>query len=110
MCTDESLANVAGRMRFNEVGSLIVFDGDRFVGIITERDLARAMADGVDPERTPALQYMTVDPIGVNPETDVHQVARRMLELGVRHLPVVMGDTVVGMVSARDLLVEVAVT
>lgn len=103
---DEPLSEVASRMQFTEVGSLVVFEGGRFVGIITERDLTRAMADGVDPEGTPASRYMTEDPVVVTPDTDTREAVTRMIDLGVRHLPVVVGDHVVGMVSARDLLLD----
>jgi CBS domain-containing protein len=100
----DSIAEAAGRMQFTEISALVVFEADRFAGIITERDLVRAMSEGVDPDWTPCADYMTEDPVVVDPETDVHVAAERMVDLGVRHLPVMVGDHVVGMVSARDLL------
>ncbi|HEX9892075.1 MAG TPA: CBS domain-containing protein [Actinomycetota bacterium] len=104
----EDLAEAASRMSFNEVGSLAVFDRGDLVGIITERDLVRAMADGVDPEVTPVDRYMTPDPVTVDPETDLEQAAAMMLKLGARHLPVTEGGRVMGMISARDLLTDQA--
>jgi CBS domain-containing protein len=106
--TDEwdSLADAASRMQFYEVGSLVVFDQRQFVGIITERDLVRAMADGAHAERMPICRYMTESPVVIGPDTDADEAIRTMLELGVRHLPVVDGKQVVGMVSVRDLLAE----
>jgi CBS domain-containing protein len=103
----DPLSEAASRMQFNEVGSLAVFDGTRFVGIVTERDLVRAMADGVDAEETSVREYMTEDPVSVSPDTEVTEAAGTMLDLGVRHLPVMVVDEVLGMVSARDLLADV---
>lgn len=102
----ESLSDAASRMQFFEVGSLVVFEGRQFVGILTERDLVRAMADGARPAAVPVRTYMTEDPVVIEPEADSEQAIRMMLELGVRHLPVVEGNRVAGMVSARDLMAE----
>ena len=102
----ESLADAASRMQFQEVGSLLVYDHRRVVGIITERDLVRAMAEGVRAEGVPVGQYMTEGPLMVSSDTEADEAVRLMLELGVRHLPVMDGDPVVGMVSALDLRAE----
>jgi CBS domain-containing protein len=101
---DEALADAAGRMQYQEIGSLAVMEHGRLIGILTERDLARALADGIDAFETPVRSYMTEEPLTVTPETDAGKVAATMLEQGVRHLPVLEGGLVVGMVSARDLL------
>src|SRR5207247_1930909 len=101
---DESLAEAASKMQFEEIGSLAVVRHGRFAGIITERDLVRALAEGVDPAGTPVSTYMTEDPIVASPEDGTHEAAARMVVFGVRHLPVAVGDEVVGMVSIRDLL------
>ena len=100
----ESLIEAASRMQYQEVGSLAVLEHGRLAGIITERDLARALADGVDPVETPVARYMTGDPVTIGPDSEVAEAAATMLELGVRHLPVFEEGRVVGMVSARDLL------
>jgi CBS domain-containing protein len=101
---DEPLIEAVSRMQFEEVGSLAVREHGRLVGILTERDVARALADGVDPVETVVGEYMTRDPITVTPGTDAADAAVTMLELGVRHLPVTEAGTVVGMLSSRDLL------
>ena len=100
---DEPLAEIARRMREHRVGALPVRDGDRLLGIVTEQDVVQAVADGV---ATTALtgERMSREPAVVSPSEDCAEVALRMLELGVRHLVVVELDAVVGMVSARDLL------
>ena len=104
----EALADVASRMSFNEVGALPVMDGGTLVGIITERDLARATADGADAGITPVESYMTSNPVTVDHDADCGQAAALMLQIGSRHLPVTEGGRMVGMVSARDLLAEQA--
>jgi CBS domain-containing protein len=105
----DPLSEAASRMQFNEVGSLAVFEGTRFDGIITERDLVRSMAEGVDPDQTAIRDYTTEDPVSVSADTDVRSAAKVMLGLGIRHLPVMVGADIVGMVSARDLLADVGV-
>ncbi len=103
----DSLSDAASRMQFYEVGSLMVFDGYELVGIITERDLLKSIAEGADPEEMPVRRYMTERPVVVGPDSDAEEAVQTMLDLGVRHLPVMEGDRLVGMVSARDLLAAV---
>jgi CBS domain-containing protein len=81
-----------------------IMDGYRLAGIITERDIVRAVADRRDLADGTAGDYMTLEPATVSLETPLGEVARTMLAYGVRHLPVVVGGEVIGMVSARDLL------
>jgi len=101
---DGSLADAATRMHENQVGSLVVMDGERLAGILTERDLTRAIAEGADPESVTVADYMTGWPTVVSPDMDVREAVAAMLELECRHLPVVEEGRVVGMVSIRDLL------
>ena len=100
-----SLAEVARRMRIDDADSVAVMSNGKLVGIITERDLVRAIADGVDPRQAGADLVMTADPSTVNAEEDVEVVAMKMMRLGVRHLPVVNAEgKPVGLVSARNLI------
>jgi CBS domain-containing protein len=101
---DASLAEAARRMWSNQVGSLVVLDDQHCVGIITERDLTRAIAEGERPEGASVSGYMSIRPITVTPETGVREAAAEMLETEVRHLPVGVGGELIGMVSLRDLL------
>jgi CBS domain-containing protein len=103
---DERLADAAGLMQNEQVGSVVVMVGGRFAGILTERDLTRAMADGTDPRDATAAEYMTAMPAAVHLDADLHQVASTMFEFECRHLPVLSEDDsqVIGMVSIRDLL------
>jgi CBS domain-containing protein len=103
---EDSLSEAAGVMQFHEVGSLIAFEGNKMVGIITERDLVRAVADGVRTQVIPVRSYMSESPVVVESTTEADEAVRLMLELGIRHLPVVDGGELVGVVSGRDLLAE----
>jgi CBS domain-containing protein len=108
---DESLEQTAARLEDKDVSAVAIMDGYRLAGIITERDIVRAVADRRDLADGTAGDYMTLEPATVSLETPLGEVARTMLAYGVRHLPVVVGGEVIGMVSARDLLeVEGATT
>jgi signal-transduction protein with cAMP-binding, CBS, and nucleotidyltransferase domain len=98
------LDEAARRMRIHGISSLMVVEGEKVVGILTERDLTRAIAAGEQPQQTTVGEYMTDHPIMVAPGTGVREAAAEMLELDVRHLPVGVAGDVVGMVSLRDLL------
>jgi CBS domain-containing protein len=102
---EESLADAAQRMRDHDMGALVVLDDeDGMVGVVTERDVLRAVAEGLAPRVTSVSGLMSPAPLEVTPETDSEEAARLMVEGGVRHLPVVRQGEAVGMVSARDLL------
>lgn len=102
---NESIAEAAARMRDHGIGALAVVDsGDDLVGIITERDLLCAVADGRLPDATPVERYMSRAPVTVAPDADCASAARLMTRYEIRHLPVTAGERVVGMLSARDLL------
>lgn len=101
---DAGLRYAATRMREQGVGSLLIMQGERLRGILTEHDIVVAVAEGLDLTTTPVGSYMTDDPVSVHPDRDSSEVALEMMERGVRHLPVVEGDRLLGMISARDLL------
>ena len=99
------LVEVAREMRLEDCDSVAVMDDGRLVGIITERDLVRAIADGVDPKQATASVVMTPNPATVTIDEDVSVVALKMMRLGIRHLPVL--DAIgkpVGLLSARNLV------
>lgn len=99
------LSDVARQMRVEDADSVAVMADDVLVGIITERDLVRAIADGVDPKLATAGVIMTPDPATVTADEDVSVVALKMMRLGIRHLPVVDGrGRPTGLLSARDMV------
>ena len=99
------VAEAARRMRSGNVGSAVVETEDGHPGIITERDLLKAMADGVDPEIATVEENMTAGAITASPSWSAVEAASRMMEGGFRHL-VVLGDDgrVSGILSIRDLV------
>ena len=101
---DESLDVAADRMSWHQVGALPVLEGQRLVGIITERDLTAARGRGADPATTPVSDYMTAAPEVLQPDSELADAAHRMLELGVRHLPDRARGRLVGVLSMRDVL------
>ena len=86
------------------VGSAVVIQGSWLAGILTERDVLRAAASGSDLTRSPVSEWMTRDPVTVTPDTTTAEAAELMLSNGFRHLPVVEGRTLKGVVSIRDVL------
>lgn len=100
---DVSLREVAERMVSRDVGAALVTQGERLVGILTERDVLRAVARGT-PESTAVADLMTSDPETMEPDESTEHAAVLMIHGGFRHLPVVEGEEVVGMLSIRDLM------
>jgi len=100
-----TIAEVARDMRQADSDCVAVMSQGRLVGIITERDLVRAIADGIDPREARADVVMTADPATVDADEDVAMVAVKMMRLGIRHLPVMdKAGKPVGLVSARNLV------
>ena len=100
---DDTLAQAAQRMWDQQTGSLLVLDGEDLVGIITERDILRSVAAGIDLGATRLSEAMTKDLVTVGPGTSLREAARVMTEKWIRHLPVVESGKLVGIVSQRDL-------
>ena len=101
---NETMADVAVRMDKERVGAVVVVDGERALGILTERDVVRFAASGADPATTPAADWMTEHPDTVGPGSDASDVTASLAERGYRHLPVVDDGRLVGVVSMRDLM------
>jgi CBS domain-containing protein len=94
-------------MAERQCGSVLVTERGRLLGIFTEGDLIRrVLAPGLDPNLTLLIEVMTTDPDTIRPHEPVAEAIRRMDEFGYRHLPVVHGGQVVGVVALRDCSIE----
>jgi CBS domain-containing protein len=101
---NDSFADVAKMMRSNGISSVVVLDGKKLRGIVTERDIVNLVAEGGDPNTTTVERRMTrLDLITVDPKTELSQAAELMVSNNIRHLPIVDGGNVVGIVSIRDM-------
>ena len=100
---DDTLAAAATKMWDQQTGSLLVLDGDDLVGIVTERDVLRAVATGQDLSEARVSEVMSKDLITASPTSSVRDAARIMTEKWIRHLPILENGKLVGIVSQRDL-------
>jgi CBS domain-containing protein len=101
---DASVSEVASSMLKGRFGSAIVMEGSWLSGIFTERDVLRAAAAGADLKTSPVSEWMTSDPVTAPPDMDADDAAEIMMAHGFRHLPVVEGNAIAGIVSLRDIL------
>ncbi len=91
-----------------EVGALMVMEHGRLVGIVSERDYTRKVAlRGLNSKDTKVADIMTKNVLVVSPETRTRQCMALMSEKKIRHLPVVQNETVVGMISIRDIMDDI---
>jgi len=101
---EDTFADVAKTMRTNGISSVVVLEGKKLAGIVTERDIVNLVAAGGDPHSVKVVHGMTRrDLITVGPKTDINEAAELMVDRNIRHLPVVDRARVVGVVSIRDL-------
>ena len=99
----DRLGEVAQRMVDRDVGAVLVMEGQALTGILTERDILRAVAAGIQDD-TLVSDWMTRDPETMSPDDTTEHAAVLMIHGGFRHMPLVEGDEVVGMLSIRDLM------
>ncbi len=99
-----TLRSAAKQMHEGGFSCLPVVSGEELLGIITERDLVEALAADERPEASTVFSHMSEAPETVGPDDECSDVVTKMLSLGCRHLPVMEGGKMVGIVSARDLL------
>ena len=93
-------------MAQHRIGSTMVMEGTRLVGIFTERDTVRALSQSHDAPRHEISSWMTREPMTVSPNEDTEGALHTMLQQGFRHLPVTEDGKVIGMISMRDLAAE----
>ncbi len=100
----DSVRAAAKLMRDKKIAAVLVMEEDRLVGIITERDMTtRVVAAGLNPENAVCANIMTREPDTLSPDDTASDAIAMMRARNYRHLPVVKGARVVGMVSVRDL-------
>jgi len=100
----DTVREVAEQMTANDIGLVVVAGEGRLKGVVSERDLVRAIAEDIDPDDERAADIMSVDVVSAGTSTSISDAADMMIEGGVRHLPVVDEDHVIGVVSMRDLI------
>ena len=100
-----SLRETAALLRDLDMGTLVIIAGDDIVGIVSERDIVHAIADGAAPDDVTVDAVMSRDPRYATVADDVRSALQTMIAAHIRHLPVIEEGEVVGMVSVRDLVV-----
>jgi CBS domain-containing protein len=91
-------------MATNNVGIVAVLEGDRLVGVFSERDVVRRVVDrGLEPASTPVAQVMTSDLVVADADDDYQSAMRKMDQANIRHLPVVSGGRLLSMLMRADL-------
>jgi CBS domain-containing protein len=102
---DEPVLAAIRKMAEHHIGALLVMTGDKLVGIVSERDYARKVVLlGRSSTETQVSAIMTAKVLTVNPRQDAHDCMRLMTDKRIRHLPVVSGDRVIGVLSIGDLV------
>jgi CBS domain-containing protein len=105
---DESVFDALKQLAEHEVGALMVMDGGKLVGVFSERDYTRKIAlQGRNSKETTVADIMTRNVLYVTPQTRTRACMALMSEKKIRHLPVMDGGTVVGMISIRDLMDDI---
>jgi CBS domain-containing protein len=103
----DTVHDAARQMRDGDVGAVLVEDGGRLAGIVTDRDIVvRTIADGRDPDEVKVDEVATKDVEALTPDQSIHDAVRFMREHDVRRVPVVQDGRPVGIVSLGDLAVE----
>ncbi len=102
---DQTVAEAVTVMAEKHIGVVPILEGRRLVGIFSERDLLRrVVAKGRNLEKTTLREVMTPDPVTAGPDEDRQSAIQKMQAVGCRHLPIMVNEYVVDMISTRDLL------
>ena len=101
---DDTIRNCTQLMLDRHVGSLLVKEGEKLLGFLTERDLVRMISMGVDPNTTRVKQIMTKKIVAISPEKDIYDAIVLMNRENVRRLPVILNNKIIGLITVRDIL------
>lgn len=102
---DLTVTQACEELEQKRVGALVVCDGDRVVGVFSERDVVKALAaDGADALDRPVADYMTAKVIYAEPAEEMSVLMTRMTDRRIRHLPVMQADRLVGVISIGDVV------
>jgi len=104
MSASSSLAEAASVMSQKRVGSVLIVEGERLAGILTERDIVRAISHDIGAPRDAITHWMSAKPKTVSPGTSLEEARDLMDKNHIRHLPVTEGGRLLGMLSMRDLI------
>lgn len=102
---ERTVADACAALEERRVGALVVCDGDRVAGVFSERDVVRALAaDGAAALNRPVADYMTAKVIFAEPKEEMSALMSRMTDRRIRHLPVLEGDRLIGVISIGDVV------
>jgi len=104
MSSESSLAEAASVMSQRRVGSVLIVEGERLAGILTERDIVRAISNDINSPGDAIAHWMSAAPRTVSPDTSLEEARDLMDSNHIRHLPVTEGGRLIGMLSMRDLI------
>ncbi|KJR44727.1 CBS domain protein [Desulfosporosinus sp. I2] len=104
---NSTVVELASMMKKNDIGSIPICEGQKVIGIVTDRDIVlRAVAEGKTIENRSAKEVMNSKVVTVTPDQDVHEAADLMATYQIRRLPVVEKDKLIGIVALGDLAIE----
>jgi CBS domain-containing protein len=99
-----NVADVASLMDAKGIGSVIVLEEERVLGILTERDILKVIGAGEEPKNVAAHEALHGDLYTITPDASIEDAASQMTQARVRHLPVIENDQIVGIISIRDVV------
>ena len=101
---DETITNCTKLMMDKNIGSLLVKEEEKLLGFLTERDLVKMIALGINPSTTKVKRVMTTRIVTIAPEKDIYDAIILMNKENLRRLPVILNDKVIGLITLRDIL------